>query len=85
MSAVNILAGIAFTAMLGGVIVAWWRGHKDLFSFLFVACIATLAIAFNNARVGQHNDRKAVMEAAVQGSTGSTAPLAGEIPYAGAP
>jgi hypothetical protein len=66
MSAVTIIAGTAFSAMFGGVIFAWWHGYRDLFSVLLVACIATLAVAIPNARVGQHRDPTAAAEAALQ-------------------
>ena len=53
MSAVTIIIiGIAFTAMFGGLIIAWWHGYRNLCSVLFVACVATLAVAVSNAGVG---------------------------------
>lgn len=97
MSAVNIIIGIALTAMFCGVIIAWWHGHRDLFSVLFVACIATLAIAIGNPRGGQHADQKTRPVSAVQppaaparapmtsGPTGSPAPPAVGQFYAGYP
>ena len=66
MSAVNIIAGIAFIVMFGGVIVAWWRGQRHLFSFLFVASCAALAVAISYSPVGQHTDQTAATEAAPQ-------------------
>ena len=66
MSAVNIIAGIVFIALFGGVVVAWWRGQKHLFSFLLVASCATLAVAIPYSRVGQHTDQTAATEAALQ-------------------
>ncbi len=66
MSAVTIIAGIAFIAMFGGVVVAWWRGQKHLFSFLLVASVATLAIALGHARGWQYRDQNAVIEVATR-------------------
>lgn len=47
-----IISGIAFTAMFGGLIIAWWHGYRNLCSVLLVACVATLAVAASNAGVG---------------------------------
>jgi hypothetical protein len=65
MSAVTIAVGTAFSAMFGGAIFAWWHGYRDLFSILFVACIALLAVAIPYARVGQHMEQTAATEAAL--------------------
>jgi len=65
MSAATIIGGIAFGAMVGGVIFARWQGYGVLFSILFVAGVAMVGVAIPNARVGQHRDQSAAMEAAL--------------------
>lgn len=49
MSVVTVIAVIALVALSAALIVAWWHGRQHLFSVLFVAGIATLAIALSTA------------------------------------
>jgi predicted branched-subunit amino acid permease len=83
-SVADIIAGVLLTAMFVALVVAWWHGRHHIFSFLFLACTITLAIAMINGRQPPV-PKKVAAEAAPHSLTKPTADThAGSSPLAAA-